>query len=226
MPPRPLDRDLEGRIRAARSWRADYLGVLRELTIASAERASSLAIARAGLASMRSHLEFERDGRSVSLDQALEAFAPSLDAGHRRGARSSGRRQSTSRPLPGPRARGERTRAPARALDRRRRDRAVIRRGDRTRRRAPRVAVAARSRGDAGGRRRGDRPARTAVLVGGRRDRDRSSPARGVGAHRQACAGGRRHRAHAAVCQRLAGSRPGAHAPGDTGVAGTGGARR
>ena len=43
-----VDRDLEGRIRAAGSWRADYLGVLRELTIASAERTSSLAIARAG----------------------------------------------------------------------------------------------------------------------------------------------------------------------------------
>ena len=60
---------------------SDYLGVLRELTIASAERTSSLAIARAGLASMRRQLEFERDARAVSLDDALEAFAPSLTLG-------------------------------------------------------------------------------------------------------------------------------------------------
>ncbi len=76
-----VDRDLEGRIRAGGSWRTDYLGVLRELTIASAERTSSLAIARAGLTSMRTHLEFERDARAVSLDDALEAFAPSLTLG-------------------------------------------------------------------------------------------------------------------------------------------------
>ena len=76
-----VDGDLEGRIRASGSWRSDYLGVLRELTIASAERTSSLAIARAGLASMRRQLEFERDERGVNLDDALEAFAPSLRLG-------------------------------------------------------------------------------------------------------------------------------------------------
>ena len=76
-----VDGDLGGRIRAAGSWRSDYLGVLRELTIASAERTSSLAMARAGLASMRRQLEFERDARAVSLEDALEAFAPSLTLG-------------------------------------------------------------------------------------------------------------------------------------------------
>src|SRR5690349_15345388 len=76
-----VDRDLETRVRASRSWRDDYLGVLRELTSASAERDSSLAIARAGLASMRTRLTFERGSRVVSLDDALEAFEPSLTLG-------------------------------------------------------------------------------------------------------------------------------------------------
>jgi hypothetical protein len=76
-----VDRDLETRVRASRSWRDDYLGVLRELTSASAERDSSLAIARAGLASMRTRLTFERGSRVVNLDDALDAFEPSLTLG-------------------------------------------------------------------------------------------------------------------------------------------------
>ena len=124
-----VDRDLEGRIRAARSWRADYLGVLRELTIASAERTSSLAIARAGLASMRRHLGFERDARTVSLDDALEAFAPSLTLGTGEVRGAAAAVKALRVPYQGRELEGSALVAPARAVDRRRRDRAVIRRG-------------------------------------------------------------------------------------------------
>ncbi len=73
--------DLERRIRSGGNWRGEYLGVLRELTIASAERNSSLAIARAGLATMRSQLTFEREDRVVSLGGSLAAIEPSLELG-------------------------------------------------------------------------------------------------------------------------------------------------
>jgi hypothetical protein len=73
--------DLGRRIRSGGNWRDEYLGVLRELTIASAERKSSLAIARAGLATMRTQLTFEREDRAVSLDGSLEAIEPSLELG-------------------------------------------------------------------------------------------------------------------------------------------------
>ena len=73
--------DLGRRVHSGGNWRDEYLGVLRELTIASAERKSSLAIARAGLATMRGQLTFERGERVVSLDGALEAIEPSLELG-------------------------------------------------------------------------------------------------------------------------------------------------
>jgi hypothetical protein len=76
-----VDPALGERIRACGDWRSDYMELVRELTVASATRESSLAIARAGLESMRSRLVLEHGAELTSLDGALAAIEPSLKLG-------------------------------------------------------------------------------------------------------------------------------------------------
>jgi hypothetical protein len=77
-----VDPDLERRIRSCGGWRSGYMELLREVTLASgAGRESSLAIARAGLESMRSQLVVEHGDRLATLDEALEALEPSHELG-------------------------------------------------------------------------------------------------------------------------------------------------
>jgi hypothetical protein len=73
---------LAERIRSSGAWRSDYLAFVRELTLASADRpGSSLAIARAGLQSMRARLVVERFGQDLSLEEALEEIEPLYELG-------------------------------------------------------------------------------------------------------------------------------------------------
>ena len=76
-----VDRTLEQRIRSCGHWRSDYIGLLRELTVVSASRDSSLAIAGAGLESMRRRLEVQSGDRVASLEDALAAIEPSFELG-------------------------------------------------------------------------------------------------------------------------------------------------
>jgi hypothetical protein len=76
-----VDRALAQRIRTCGDWRSDYTELVRELTVASANGESSLAIARAGLESMRSRLVVEHGAELSSLDGALEAIEPPLTLG-------------------------------------------------------------------------------------------------------------------------------------------------
>ncbi|MGO8904723.1 MAG: hypothetical protein ACLQMH_03780 [Solirubrobacteraceae bacterium] len=76
-----VDPDLAERILQCSDWRDEYLQLLRELTVASAAGGSALAIARAGLESMRSRLVAERGGRESSLEDALGQFEPVREIG-------------------------------------------------------------------------------------------------------------------------------------------------
>lgn len=76
-----VDPRLAERIRASGQWRSEYIDLLRELTLACADGESSLAIARAGLESMRSRLVVERAGELVRLEDALQAMEPALAVG-------------------------------------------------------------------------------------------------------------------------------------------------
>jgi hypothetical protein len=87
-----VDRDLERRIRSCREWRSDYMGFVRELTLACAERTAALAIAGAGLQSMRSRLVVEHGGGLASLDEALESIEPAGELG-------SGQIHGTAQPV-------------------------------------------------------------------------------------------------------------------------------
>jgi len=86
-----VDPALERRVRSCGQWRSDYMGLLRELTVASSGRESSLAIAEAGLASMRRHLVVESAEGVASLDDALHALEPAFELG-------AGEVRGTSRP--------------------------------------------------------------------------------------------------------------------------------
>src|SRR5271165_703527 len=76
-----VDPDLEGRIRSSEQWRSDYLDFVRAITVRSAGRESSLAIAGAGLQSMRAQLVVERAREVANLDHALEQIEPSRELG-------------------------------------------------------------------------------------------------------------------------------------------------
>jgi hypothetical protein len=73
---RPADAALAERIESTSAWRSDYITFVRELTEDCAVTPqSSIAIAEAGLASVRERMVFERGGRTVELGQALGAGA-------------------------------------------------------------------------------------------------------------------------------------------------------
>ncbi len=64
--------ELAGRIETARDWRGGYAAFVRELTARSGDSAeAALAIAAAGLASMRARLVVERDGTELPLGAAI-----------------------------------------------------------------------------------------------------------------------------------------------------------
>ena len=71
-----VDLELAQRIRASKRWREEYIDAVRELTVRSIEGEASLAIARAGLASMRQQIAFERGSGAVSIGHALEQSEP------------------------------------------------------------------------------------------------------------------------------------------------------
>ena len=75
------DAALAQQVLSCAQWRSDYVALLRELTLACADGESSLAIARAGLESMRSRLLVERAGERLRLGDALEALEPELELG-------------------------------------------------------------------------------------------------------------------------------------------------
>jgi hypothetical protein len=70
---RAADEELGARIESAPRWRSEYLAFLPELTALAAEPSRALAIARAGLASMRSRLVLEQAGRELPLGDGLGA---------------------------------------------------------------------------------------------------------------------------------------------------------
>ena len=76
------DPALAERIRRCKDWRGGYVELVRELTVVSARAdAPALAIAQAGVESMRSRLVFERDGTEPSLDDALAVVEPARALG-------------------------------------------------------------------------------------------------------------------------------------------------
>jgi hypothetical protein len=85
---RSVDPDLAGRVEACDSWRRDYVSFLRALTALAADPPQALAIAGAGLDSMRGRLVLEGEAGAVGLDHALAdaASQPHLSAGEIRGA--------------------------------------------------------------------------------------------------------------------------------------------
>ena len=88
-----VDPDLERQIRSCAGWRSGYMELVREITVASAAgQEASLAIARAGLESMRSQLVVERGDQVAPLDHALGALEPSQELG-------SGHVQGTAQPV-------------------------------------------------------------------------------------------------------------------------------
>ncbi len=69
---RAVDEGLAQRIESSSKWRSDYVSLVCELTEACGMApASSLAVSQAGLVSMRERMVFEREGRTVGLEQAL-----------------------------------------------------------------------------------------------------------------------------------------------------------
>ncbi len=80
---RAADPLLATRIAACESWRGGYAAFLRTLTTLAAEPGDALAIARAGLDSMRGRLVLETGDGEVPLDDALGAAAgtPRLGTG-------------------------------------------------------------------------------------------------------------------------------------------------
>jgi hypothetical protein len=68
---------LAARIEATADWRSDYPALVHELTALSGTSSeAALAIAHAGLASMRERMVLERDGNELPLDAGLEGGAP------------------------------------------------------------------------------------------------------------------------------------------------------
>jgi hypothetical protein len=71
---RPADPGLAGRIEDATDWRHRYVPFVRELTEVSATtHEAALAIAQAGLASVRSRMVFVKQGQTTALPEALSA---------------------------------------------------------------------------------------------------------------------------------------------------------
>ena len=90
---RVADERLARRIEDSESWRSDYVAFLGELTELGSDRERALAIAHAGLASMRARLVVEGDDRTRSLADVLAGEAseraarmPRLGTGEVRGA--------------------------------------------------------------------------------------------------------------------------------------------
>ena len=91
----PVDPPLAERIRATRDWRKEYLTHVRALTAASgADARASLAIAEAGLASMHRRLVVDRDGRALSLSDAVAAGGRDRDRLGLGRIEGTGRRES------------------------------------------------------------------------------------------------------------------------------------
>jgi hypothetical protein len=82
------DAELAERIERCESWRSGYAPFLRELTTLAADPDRALAIARAGIDSMRRRLVLEGDAGAVPLSRALdgEPAPPRLGTGEIRGA--------------------------------------------------------------------------------------------------------------------------------------------
>ncbi len=91
---RAVDEPLATRIEAAPRWRSEYMRFLPELTALAAEPARALAIAGAGLASMRARLVLGEGEREVPLEGALGAGrgAPPSGSGEIRGTGAPRRR--------------------------------------------------------------------------------------------------------------------------------------
>lgn len=76
---RAVDPALAQRIERVTSWRKSYIGPVRDVVIAGTHSPEdAVSIARDGLASLRRHLVFGRDGEAVPLGDALEGSAESL----------------------------------------------------------------------------------------------------------------------------------------------------
>ncbi len=83
----PADHALAERIGRCDSWRSGYAPLLRDLTTLAAEPPRALAIARAGLESMRERLVLDTEGGDVPLADALaQSPAAPLGSGEIRGA--------------------------------------------------------------------------------------------------------------------------------------------
>ena len=84
---RPADSALAERIDTCGSWRSGYAPLLRSLTTLAAEPARALAIAHAGLGSMRARLVMDAEPGEVPLEGALDqASVAPLGSGEIRGA--------------------------------------------------------------------------------------------------------------------------------------------
>lgn len=78
---RGVDPNLAARIDASTAWRKEYAQFVHEITeLCSTSRANATAIAEAGLASARSHIAYERDGKVTSLDD-LGKVKPAFEFG-------------------------------------------------------------------------------------------------------------------------------------------------
>jgi hypothetical protein len=77
-----VDTDLAGRILECSDWRSGYPPFIRELTaITAGGGESSLAIAQAGLDSMRSRLTFASGGQETPIESALTEVEPERELG-------------------------------------------------------------------------------------------------------------------------------------------------
>jgi hypothetical protein len=83
---RARDPELAERIERCSRWRTDYISFMRELTELAADPADALAIAAAGLDSMRRHLVLEGYGGALALSQAGSLSAPAPGTGEIRGS--------------------------------------------------------------------------------------------------------------------------------------------
>ena len=79
---RPIDPALGDRVRGCENWRSEYVELLHELTAACGRNpADSVAVAEAGLASLRQRMSFERGDQRTVLADALESVKPSVSLG-------------------------------------------------------------------------------------------------------------------------------------------------
>ena len=128
MPPVPPTRSLSSTAERCENWRKGYAPLLRELTALAAEEPRALAIARAGIDSMRARLVVEGDGAATPLGGSFDREAPPQRLGT--GKIAGGGTPATRLEIPyrGRMLHGGALCRPARALGGRRRCRAVLRR--------------------------------------------------------------------------------------------------